>query len=1125
MNTIESDLYFNYCQSIERYAKIFGYSQKIMCTQITIIKQSVKINPFYIKHNFILDPEKKTIRIQTCFHEISDFIIDFCAVLSFIPPIFLENRNLLIFLFLLKANNNENIQVKRLYNEYLSIAETEFEKIMYSFSPLVDLFFKQNSISHIMIHFIPYLKSNISNVELIQSISQYFLASYAENLDLSIIRNIIQNEFDFTDFFSNKNTRRTKLRIKDNLSDVYSIFVRNFPKIGLKPYYFVIKLWKDKSKNMKILDSFFQKVPFFGYFNLSNHIFTFYCYIPEDCIENIRSYLQFLQSNGYFQEYNYYQYEFNKHFIQFDSKLSNSIDLTSIFPFNSKNYYNDKINIKKNSVLGENIKIFCEEYNYGDILLDSEEKFVDSLTLFIYFNSPRLFLNFIGYNSKDRFLQNIKKEIGKSSYTNIIKKYPNINGIEKQFKKFQETGIFSEFSLLSKMKKWIQTKDENERQRGLKFFNFLKKFKIYNPKAFIDDNFKNLCLFPYENIKSCFSKKNYYNQESIRERIYFLFKSRMISQSKVKQVGSLLNSHKMNILINIQLNSRIIWLEKVLFLYYHAKFSGFNTSRKILHHYLFFLNYSNYSIFFQFLMLENLQIADFFYNTIVKDIDDSLILFKPYTDKLWNSSSFSLDFLKEKANEQKERYQITEKKSLFKYESSHNVQYKFKFQKFYKTLSNFNRINKTSNSLLKIRFFVVNLLKEYITKHYFNSIHIESFKKEYFFMNFSSYDRFKNIVMNSVSENILTMNKKNIIIYIQQPNANLNPFQLKSDPLLRGLFSINLIDGWFFGGKQNPILILQYNVPETHYFNDSSEWNRMITNLTRKYPSLNLEIFEVNKERRFYNAQSIFSPNPRYNEYLHLSLPKEVDETINNPYELIYDFDELSEISGFPPFLKKFQDDGIMSEEEMEKLFNMKLIFSPNFFNWQFFQLIQYPVSVFIKIESVPEKKYSKLIVLFEQLPIGRILEISNLGNKNKDLAIFLQLRDNIPRFFQRLVGILDLHKLVYYITPVLTLDLYEESEFKRIMQISRNKFKFRTKKGELLEIPIFLRHQQQTTYTLRDQITIYEALREVYPKIKGQITHQNWKKVLRSISELYEAENFTIQEIVSEISNQYSVN
>ncbi len=416
------------------------------------------------------------------------------------------------------------------------------------------------------------------------------------------------------------------------------------------------------------------------------------------------------------------------------------------------------------------------------------------------------------------------------------------------------------------------------------------------------------------------------------------------------------------------------------------------------------------------------------------------------------------------------------------------------------------------------------LFKTYITTRFFKSSFLKPLQKESFTINIEHYKVFEETILNAVSTPIPASGNKNIIIYLEQANSDLNPFLLIHDPLIRGLFSINIINAWFFGGRQNPILILQYLIPEVFYFTKTSEWNRLLTNLTGKYPSLKLHLFEVTKERRFYNEQSIFSLNPRHLEYLTLTFPKKIDENYSNPYELVYNFEEQQLSLDSDGINKKFQENRSLTESEMEILCRKKVIYTPTYFSWQFFQLIQYPVLVFIKIHSVPEVKYQRLIALFEQLPIGHIFEITNLENGDKDLSVFLQLRDNIPRFFQRMIGILDLQKLAYYITPVLTLDLYQDSAFAKILAISRKKFKFRTARGELLEIPIFLWHQRHSTYSPQDQITIYESLYEIYPKIKAQLTHQNWKSILKRISELYNTEDFTEQGIIREISGLFSI-
>ncbi len=155
-----------------------------------------------------------------------------------------------------------------------------------------------------------------------------------------------------------------------------------------------------------------------------------------------------------------------------------------------------------------------------------------------------------------------------------------------------------------------------------------------------------------------------------------------------------------------------------------------------------------------------------------------------------------------------------------------------------------------------------------------------------------------------------------------------------------------------------------------------------------------------------------------------------------------------------------------------------------------------------------------------EQLPTGKISHMENEKNENKELLVFLQLRDNIPRFFERFISILEKFKLEYFISPLISIDLFQDNLiFQKFFQISRSKKYFKTRKGDILELPLFLWHQRYQTYSIEEQITIYEAIEEIYPNIKDQLTHQNWKQILKNISTTHSAGEFTKQAILENIS------
>ena len=122
--------------------------------------------------------------------------------------------------------------------------------------------------------------------------------------------------------------------------------------------------------------------------------------------------------------------------------------------------------------------------------------------------------------------------------------------------------------------------------------------------------------------------------------------------------------------------------------------------------------------------------------------------------------------------------------------------------------------------------------------------------------------------------------------------------------------------------------------------------------------------------------------------------------------------------------------DDLEVKNEISFIFDSKFRckeYYPNFLPWEFWQIINYPVSVCIIVECSKEdlKLVKKLI---KRLPAGQIFKFKKIrGTKKITLLAIVQLKNNIGRFFENFIIALNNFRCQYYLTLIIPLSLYGE--------------------------------------------------------------------------------------------------
>ncbi len=278
-----------------------------------------------------------------------------------------------------------------------------------------------------------------------------------------------------------------------------------------------------------------------------------------------------------------------------------------------------------------------------------------------------------------------------------------------------------------------------------------------------------------------------------------------------------------------------------------------------------------------------------------------------------------------------------------------------------------------------------------------------------FFQNYIKNQLFNfNLITNKFSFNVKKSryptleNKKRFFIIISQPGTNINPFILKKTRIFSILFSDYLQNGWYYGGSLDNILILEYLVRKEDLEDKESEWKVSLEAIKARYPSLNLKIYELKEDLRFFSERSLYSLDWYYDDFNYL------EQTSN------------------------LELDGLEVKTEISFTFDSKFHckeYHPSFLPWEFWHIIGYPVSVSIIVECTQEelKLVKKLIT---RLPAGQIFTFKKVGKSKKVTLLALVQQKSLDRFFENIIPALNSLNCEYSISLIVPLTLWINKYF-----------------------------------------------------------------------------------------------
>ncbi len=321
--------------------------------------------------------------------------------------------------------------------------------------------------------------------------------------------------------------------------------------------------------------------------------------------------------------------------------------------------------------------------------------------------------------------------------------------------------------------------------------------------------------------------------------------------------------------------------------------------------------------------------------------------------------------------------------------------------------------------------------------------------------------------------------------------------------LLR-VFFLNAIGTYFFGGQHDSITIFEYKINQRILNNKDSQWNRLLSSITQKHPTLQIQLCEIQQEERYFNQDIIFTEDWRKAEYLTLSSSKKAIELEQNVVKTSYNFSNLVLSDMNKSLLNKYQQELPLTDQEIQSLFQSNILFHPRFFNWQFWQISGYAFSLYLTIHN-PGKKGKKVLNLLYQLPTGKIYYLKGIVKEEERWCVFLHLRESIPSFLQKFTSLLDSMRVHYSLSPIIPLEIYEKSIFPRVFTLSRTRKQLKFKDGDIIDIPLFPLRRRIETFTLEEFCDIGEVLDEFHAQISGKISKSKWKVILQEITLLWE--------------------
>ncbi len=946
----EQDLIEAYRKRLEYYQKKFDRDRIFPFTEIKIKEGGEKKIPVDEFLNFYT---YDTILIPDKFLEISDEIIDFAALISFLPVEF-RSDYLVKLIFLLQFKNSEKSLMKGIWNDIIKYVSGTMIKIVFIDSYL-HYFLKQITLNSFLFDFTSKLNPLYIEDEFIAIFIKWLEVVYSKQINIGTMRDIITSSSDLRSF--NDFLAATK-EIYEKYSISTSLLMRNYSKIGLNHFFVWIK-FNNFNKSQEILEKFFYKVPFFTNFFFINRICQFSCFIPTCFKAFLINFLNILQDLKIINNF-YFDLVIESSFkLEFENSLKREQNIFEIIPFTSKKFRQNKslpFNLNKLPELA--LVKYHQTYQKPILKIDST---FNALDFYIFFEIGNILLE------NESVHNQLKKKLLISTIQNLTSKQ-----IKKTYYRFFSDNLIQTNKKIpiNEFEKLIREKYQKKKSIE-QLITLFKVLKISNTSELTKNFFEKYQQKIGNEFNRYFSNGSAYSMKELKEKFNLL-----IEEGYLKRF--------INFSVIIMMNPNLIYLcvisnstlELIKCIFQRAIWMCEKS-----YNYEFLLTTDTYLLFSKFLLQDNLLLIGIPYLFRSSFIGFDVVSFFDFEKRDWDEKKFNKyiqSFLKTTS------YTKNSSRLKIDFGKCDNKIPIFQFADFIRDLRIFNKLNEISKNSSLNRKKIIEFFRYYFQNQKFNfSLITDKFNFNEKRVEFSTLEK-----------------KKLLFVIISQLGISINPFILKKTRVFSFLFSEILQNGWYYGGSLDNILILEYIIGREDIRNKESEWNVGIKALKARYPSLNIKIFELHEDLRFFSEQSLFSNSWYYDDFNYLK------QTIN------LGLDEIE------------------VKNEISFIFDSKIRYKEycvEFLPWEFWQIIGYPVSVSIIVEC-PKEDFKLIKKVITRLPAGQIFSLKMpKNNKNLTIIAIIQLKNQLDRFYENIIPSLKNLNCKYFVSLIIPLSLYGE--------------------------------------------------------------------------------------------------
>ncbi len=308
----------------------------------------------------------------------------------------------------------------------------------------------------------------------------------------------------------------------------------------------------------------------------------------------------------------------------------------------------------------------------------------------------------------------------------------------------------------------------------------------------------------------------------------------------------------------------------------------------------------------------------------------------------------------------------------------------------------------------------------------------------------------------------------------------LHPKSLSSHEILRGLFTIGLMQTYYAGGTQDGVLLLEYLIPISFFIDPSSEFHRLVKRIKNTAKNYSIRVLEIDKYSLSMNKWNLKVEGFKTKQFMKFGNSRgkkgQIVQNQNPVYNFYYNRMPSAELESS----YKSIDPSTIPQELLPGLYSSDVLFDP-VINWQLLLFLQHSIYFFIWIKNVKQDendKNPKIENFFQQFSFVEIFTSTKNEKNQQDFQILIHLKNNIYFLVHRIYDQLKEWNFAVQTNYIFPYEIIRDSPITRIMEISRqNPFqKDRNQKYKNpSQFPIFRYYKQDNCYSPEETVQIYE--------------------------------------------------